>query len=142
MKNNRDVLSSILKTVQIGQTGIRSVLDMGMQSSLRKELEAQLQEYSAIEMEAHTIASQRGWELRDLDPAVRFLTDVCSRARVNGRNTDSIIAGMVIRRSTNGMIQGLKDIHRLGKPDPQVQTISQRLLDREAASVQQMKGYL
>ena len=71
MKNNREVLSSILKTVQIGQAGIRSVLDMGMQSSLRKELEAQLQEYSAIEMEAHTIASQRGWDLRALDPAVQ-----------------------------------------------------------------------
>lgn len=142
MKNSRKVLSSLLKTTQIGQAEIRSVLDMGMQSSLRKELEEQLRSYSDIEADAHTIAIQRGWDLQELDPAKQFITDIGIRVRINGKKTDSMIAEMVIQRNTKGMIQSLKQIHRLEKPDPQIQTISQRLLDFETANITQMQHYL
>ena len=72
MKNSKQLLSSLLKTTQMGQIGIRSVLDTSMRPSLRKALESQLAEYDAIETEAHSIASQRGWELAELDPAVQY----------------------------------------------------------------------
>ena len=73
MKNSMDMLSSVLKTTQMGQVGIRSVLDTSMRPGLRKALESQLREYDSIETEAHAIASQRGWELKELDPAVRMM---------------------------------------------------------------------
>ena len=76
MKNSKEILSSVVKTAQMGQTGIRSVLDTSMRPSLRKALESQLREYDSIETEAHTIASQRGWELKELDPGVRMMTDM------------------------------------------------------------------
>ena len=57
MKGSQDILSSILKTAQMGQTGIRSALNVTMRPALRKALESQLQEYDAIEDEAHAIAS-------------------------------------------------------------------------------------
>ena len=63
MKNSKEILSSVLKTAQMGQVGIRSLLDTSMQPALRSALESQLREYDAIETEAHAIASQRGWEL-------------------------------------------------------------------------------
>ena len=63
MNNGKEILSSVLKTTQMGQVGIRSVLDTTMCPSLRKALESQLREYDSIESEAHAIASQRGWEL-------------------------------------------------------------------------------
>ena len=63
MKNNQEMLSSILKTTQMGQVGIRSILDTSMRPSLRKALESQLQEYDSIETQAHALASQRGWDL-------------------------------------------------------------------------------
>ena len=69
MKNSRDMLEGILKTVQMGQVGIRSVLDTSMRPGLRKALENQLRELDTIESEAHVIASQRGWDLPELDPA-------------------------------------------------------------------------
>ena len=72
MKGSKEILSSLLKTTQMGQIGIRSVLDTSMRPALRKALESQLQEYDSIETEAHTIASQRGWELEELDPGVRM----------------------------------------------------------------------
>ena len=49
MKNSKEILSSVVKTAQMGQTGIRSVLDTSMRPSLRKALESQLREYESIE---------------------------------------------------------------------------------------------
>ncbi len=142
MKGSKEILSSLLKTTQMGQIGIRSVLDTSMRPALRKALESQLQEYDSIETEAHTIASQRGWELEELDPGVRMMTDMMTRMRLHGRNTDSKIAGMMIQGNTKGMIKGLKNIHQFANQDSQVQILSQKLLDCETANIRQMQGYL
>lgn len=142
MKNSQEILSSVFKTTQLNQTRIRSILDLGMQSSLRQELEAQLEGYHSIEMDVHTIANQRGWELYELDPTARFLIDIHARAKICGKNTDSLIAGMIIQRSTREMIRGFKYLHRLDHPDPEIQVISQRLLDQETHAIRQMENFL
>ena len=142
MKNSKEILSSLLLTTQLGQAGIRSVLDVGMQPGLRKALEGQLREYNSIESEAHSIASQRGWELRELEPAVRFLTDRRSRMRIYGRDTDSKIADMMIQGNTKGMIRSLKDLHRFGGTDQQIHILSQKLLDCETANILKFKTFL
>ena len=142
MKNSKEILSSVVKTAQMGQTGIRSVLDTSMRPSLRKALESQLREYDSIETEAHTIASQRGWELKELDPGVRMMTDMMTRMKLHGRNTDSKIADMMIQGNTRGMVKGLKNLHQFPNSDSQVQMVSQKLLDCETANIRQMQGYL
>ena len=48
MTNSKEILSSVLKTTQMGQIGIRSVLDTSMRPALRKALESQLHEYDSI----------------------------------------------------------------------------------------------
>lgn len=142
MKNSKEILSSVVKTAQMGQTGIRSVLDTSMRPSLRKALESQLREYDSIETEAHTIASQRGWELKELDPGVRMMTDMMTRMKLHGRNTNSKIADMMIQGNTRGMVKGLKNLHQFPSSDSQVQMVSQKLLDCETANIRQMQGYL
>ena len=126
----------------MGQIGIRSVLDTSMRPALRKALESQLHEYDSIEMEAHSIATQRGWDLEELDPSVRLMTDMMTRMKLHGRNTDSKIAGMMIQGNTKGMIKGLKNIHQFADQDAQIQIVSQKLLDCETANIRQMQGYL
>ena len=142
MKNSKEILSNVVKTAQMGQTGIRSVLDTSMRPSLRKALESQLREYDSIETEAHTIASQRGWELKELDPGARMMTDMMTRMKLHGRNTDSKIADMMIQGNTRGMVKGLKNLHQFPSSDSQVQMVSQKLLDCETANIRQMQGYL
>ncbi len=142
MKNSKEILSSVLKTTQMGQVGIRSVLDTSMRPGLRKALESQLHEYDSIETEAHSIATQRGWELPELDPAVRFMADMSVRMKLNGKNTDSKIAGMMIQGNTKGMIKGLKNLHQFGGQDEQIGILSQKLLDCETANIRQMQGFL
>ena len=142
MKNSKEVLSSVLKTTQMGQVGIRTVLDASMRPGLRKALESQLQEYDAIETEAHSIASQRGWELPELDPAMRFMADMTTRMKLSRGNSDSKIADMMIQGNTNGMIKGLKNLHQFPAQDSQISTLSQKLLDCENANIRQMQGFL
>ncbi len=142
MKDSKEILTSILKTTQMGQIGIRSVLDTSMRPGLRKALESQLHEYDSIETETHSIATQRGWELDEVDPAVRMMTDMMVRMKLNGRNSDSKIAGMMINGNTKGMIKGLKNIHQYAGQDEQVDILSQKLLDCETANIRQMQGFL
>ena len=142
MKSNKEILSSIIKTAQMGQIGIRSVLDTAMRPGLRNALMDQLEEYDSIETEAHTIATQRGWEIKEIDPAVRFLADRMTRMKLTGRNTDSKIAGMMIQGNTKGMITGLKNIHQFDKNDQRITLLSQKLLDCETANIRQMQSFL
>lgn len=142
MKDSKEILSSILKTTQMGQVGIRSVLNTAMRPTLRSALESQLREYDAIESEAHVIAAQRGWELPELAGSARLMADMMTRTRLAYGNTDSKIAGMMIQGNTRGMIKGLKNKHQFGKQDLQISMLSQKLLDCETANIRQMQGYL
>lgn len=142
MKNDRDMLSSILKTTQMGQIGIRSVLDTSMRPGLRKALQSQLQEYDSIESEAHALASQRGWELREIQPGTRMMTNLMTHMKLRSGNSDSKIADMMIQGNTRAMITGLKELHQYQQQDSQVSALSQRLLDCETANIRQMQAFL
>jgi len=142
MKNSKDLLSSVLKTTQMGQIGIRSCLKASISEPLRNVLNSQLQEYDAIESEAHALASRRGWELPELDPAVRFMTDAMIRMKLRGTRNSSKIADMMIKGNTKGVVKGIRNLHRLGVPDEKLRTLCQKLLDCEKTSIRQMEGFL
>ena len=142
MKDSKDLLSSILKTTQMGQIGIRSVLKNSMRNSLRCALKSQLEEYDSIEKEAHIIATSRGWELEELDPKIKGMVNLKVRAQLILGDTDSKIAAMMIHGNTRGMIKSLKNLHQFNHSDQRVSVLSQRLLDCENANIKQMQGYL
>ena len=137
--NNFEFLSSLLKTAQCGQVEIRSILDTPMCRNLRDTLEAQLREYDSMETEALIIAHRRGWELNELDHGLRFLMDKRNRFRLNGRNTDSRIADIMIQNNTRSMIRGLKKLHQFKGEDFQLRILSQKILDCETSSIRQLQ---
>lgn len=142
MKGSKDLLSSVLKTTQMGQVGIHYVLKTPLNASLRKELRSQLQEYDAIEQEAQTIASNRGWILEELDPTVKFMAGMTARAKLRIGNPDSKAAAMMIQGNTRGMIKSLKNMHHFCGNDEKVCRLSQKLLDCEVNNIRQMQGFL
>ena len=142
MKNDRQMLSSILRTTQTGQISIQEVMNTSMQPGLRKALQAQLQEYNAIESEAYALASQRGWELREIQPGKRIAVGMKTRMKLSHGNPDSKIADMMIQSNTLGMIFLLKNLHRSQQQDSQVSSLTQRLLDCETANIYQMQTFL
>lgn len=142
MKDNKEVLTSVLHTVQMGQMGIQSVLDNAVRPGLKQELRNQLAQYDAIEGQAQQLAAAKGWVLPNLSPALLKMADVMSRARLLGGEVDSKIAGMLIQGNTRGMILGLKNLHRASKADPSVRQIAQKLLDAENSNIQNTKQFL
>ena len=142
MKTNKDILASVLKTAQMGQTGIRSVLKSNPGHNLKQALNDQLDEYDAIEAEAQRIASCRGWILPELTPTAKAMSDMMTRMKLMYQCNDSKIAGMMIQGSMRGVIKGLKNEHRYDKSDPNISALSQRLLDSENENIRQMEIYL
>lgn len=142
MKNDQQMLSFILKATQSGQISIRKVLDTSMRPALRKALQSQLREYDSIESDAYALAAQRGWDLHEMQPGKRMVAGIITHMKLRHRNSDSQIADMMIMDNTQGMIQGLKNLHQYQQQDSQVSALSQRLLDCETASIRQMQSFL
>lgn len=143
MKDSKEMLSSVLKTTQMGQVGIRAVLNYAVRPGLKNELMSQLREYDAIEQEAHAIASARGWDPRELDPSAKVMAKLYSRANLSIGCADSKIAAMMIQGNTRGMIKTIKNQHHsTNKQDARIAQLTQKLLDCERTNIRQMQGYL
>ncbi len=142
MKDSKDILSSLLKTTQMGQIGIRSVTGAANSAGLKKALNDQKKEYDAIEKEAYDLAAQRHWQLNELNPAVRSMADMMSRSKLMYGKCDSKIAAMMVQGNTRGVIKGLKNLHRYHQNDGAVTALAQKLLDCENRNIRQMEGFL
>ena len=142
MKGSKDILSSILKTTQMGQIGIRSILKSPLRAELRTELNSQLKEYDTIEREAHGIALSRGWELKELNPAIKGMTNMMTRSQLSFGDMDSKAAAMMIQGNTRGIIKGYKNINQFAETDKQVADLAHKLIDFEQVNNQQLQGFL
>ena len=142
MKTSKELLSSITKTAQMGQLGIRCVVDYAKNKKLKEALHSQLQEYDMIEQEALRIANQRGWEIQELDPALKLMSKAYSRANLMMGNTDSRIAAMMINGNTKGMVKSIKNQHHSSKTDQRINKLGEKLLTFETDNIRQMQEYL
>ncbi|MBQ4641334.1 MAG: hypothetical protein IJB47_01830 [Oscillospiraceae bacterium] len=142
MKDNKDLLGSVLKTTQMGQIGIRSVLNLSLDSALRSELQGQLKEFDSIEREVIGLARNRGWQLSDLDPAIKGMTNLMTRSRLSFGNTNSKAAAMMIQGNTRGIIKGYKNLNKLTPSDQRILDVAHRLIDCEHVNIQQLQGFL
>ena len=95
-----------------------------------------------METEALTIALQRGWDLHSLEPGACFLTDRLTRMKLGGKNTDSKIAEIMIKKNTGAMISSLKKLHQYEEQDAQLCILSQKILDSETAHIRQLETFL
>ena len=142
MKSSEEVLSSILKTTQMGQLGIRSVLDSEMKPELRRAIESQLREYDTIETQAHDIARKRSWVLPELNPSIRFMTERMTRMRLSFGDVNSKIAAMMIRGNTMGVTKGMQTMRECNVSDTAVTSLANKLIATEQANINQMKKFL
>lgn len=142
MKENKDVLGSILKTTQMGQLGIEAVADKAVSCGMKDALRSQKEEYDSIEREALQLAKQHGWVLKNLDPAVKLMAKAMVRPQLSFGNVDSKIAAMMVNGNTRGMIKGLKNLHHCRQPDAKISQLGQKLLQTEQSNIHQMQGFI
>lgn len=142
MKDSIDMLSSLLKTTQMGQVGISSVEGAASSQELRNALSSQQHEYDKIEQETYALAKERGWVLTELHPAARTMADMASRGKLMYGKNDSKIAAMMVQGNTRGVIKSLKNLHRYHQNDGSVTQLCEKLLDREKENIRQMEKFL
>ena len=141
MKSSKDILGSVVKTAQMGKTGLQCVLEAQIRPSLRENLEKQVVIYDQIAKEALDLAHGRNWQVEQLGSVSRACSRMVSRMWLNRGNADSKAAAMVMQGSTRGLIQGLTNLHQFPYQDTAVSTLAQRLLDLETEALGQMQSY-
>lgn len=132
----------MLHTVQMGQTGIRCIMDNAVKTDLKAELKDQLHEYDMLEKETLQVAQNMGLELKNLHPALETMSNMMSKMQLIGGDTDSKIAGMLIQGNTRGMILGLKNLRKAANIQPQVQALAQKIINRENMNIQKSQPFL
>ena len=142
MKGSKNILSSIIQTAQMGQIGIRSVLNAPLRSNLKDALRSQLREYDIIEREALELATSRGWSLKELNPAIKHMTNMMTKTRLSTGNRTSKAAAMMIQGNMKGIIKGYKNLNQFATPDERITVLARKLIDCEKENIQQMQGYL
>lgn len=140
--NSKELLTSVLHTVQMGQSGITSVTDSAVRPGLKKELKQQLAQYDATEKKVRQIAKKNGWEMKDIHPGILKMSDMMAKMRLLGGERDSKIAGMLIQGNTRGMIQGMKNLRQSKQAKAEVRDLAQELVEQEKQSIENSKGYL
>lgn len=140
--NSKEMLTSVLHTVQMGQSGIKCVQDQAIRPGLKQELKKQLRVYDAMEAEARQLAQAKGWEMKDIHPGILKMSDMMAKARLMGGERDSKIAGMLIQGNTRGMIQGMKHLRQGKRADSDVQALTQRLVAQEKVSIENSQQFL
>ena len=141
MKDEK-LLKQVLHTVQMGQSGIRCVMDDAINPALKKEMKQQLQAYDAMELDAQRLAMRKGWQIRDISPGLQKMSDVMAKMRLIGGQRDAKIAGMLIQGNTRGVILGTKNLHHSPHADPDVRELTQRLVEQEKAAMVASERYL
>lgn len=142
MKDSKDVLGSVLKTAQMGQTGLRCVLEAPIDPALERSLRTQLGVYDRIGEEALGLAECRKWHLHQLNPAVRAWAKTMTQMRLSGGDVDAKAAAMVIRGNTRGLIKGTRNLHTMAHQDAAVTSMARQLLDAEEESTRQLQKFL
>ena len=142
MKNSKDLLSSALKTAQMGQVGIRAALNYPMDCKLYGALQSQLREYDIIEKEVQRIASSHGIPVNSLHPSLKNAAKMMTAFHLSHGDIDSKIAAMTIQGNTKGMLKGLKVRNRYDGSDPIAYEITGKLLDCEKENIQQMQSFV
>ena len=142
MKYSKDLLDSVIKTTQMGQVGIRSVLNNTNDDEMRSALKSQMKEYDTIEKEALSIASSRGWELKNLDPSIKMMTNMMTKMRLSYGNSTSKAAAMMVNGNTRGMIKGLKNLHNFEGSDNRITNLTQKLIECEEENIRQMQRFI
>ena len=140
--NDEKMLTSVLHTVQMGQSGIRSVMDKAVSAELKKEMKQQLVVYDAMENEALKLGARKGYRLKDLNPSIIRMSAAMARMRLIGGQRDSKIAGMLIQGNTRGVILGSKNLHHGQSADPQIRELTQHLVAQEKCSIENTQPFL
>lgn len=142
MDNDIAMLTDIRKTARSSCRSMELLMNETLNTALRRELEGQLQEYSAIFSEADRLLRQRNAPRKGENP-LAFFSKTATAFRVRASTDPSArIARHLLQSSSRSMAESIHAMRTLGTLDPKVSSLSKRLLQAEQANIQSMKPFL
>lgn len=142
MNQDKQVLRQICKMTEIGQCGIRAVMDSAQEPALRQALNAQLREYDAIHHQADKLLADRGERAPRIPVLAQMVRRAGHRLHTGRYGSSSAIAERMISGNTRGMVQSIRESRACHVLDPKISGLSNRLLQTELANIEQMKPFL
>ena len=142
MSINQKQLLSILQAVQIQLIYVQKMMYAAVCSELRQVLKEQYNTYRAIELEAYTIASSRGWDICGIDPLKIKMISLRCRIRLLLAESDSKIAKSLIQGNTRCIISNIRNSNNKQLSDNAVATLSHILLVCTADTTKRMRHFL
>ena len=81
-------------------------------------------------------------ELKELNPAIKGMTNMMTKSRLSYGNIDSKAAQMMIQGNTRGIIKGYKNLNQFPPSDQRVADLAQKLIHIEDTKNRQLQGFL
>ena len=142
MNQDTQMLQQICKSTQMGQSGIRSVMERAKEPAMKRALASQLREYDAIHSQADRLLRDRGESAQRIPAFTLSMSRMGAQMQLAMDRTSSKIAEMMIEGNTKGMVKSMRQNRALHALDPKVSSLSNRLLQTELANIEQMKPFL
>lgn len=142
MNRDTQMLQNICQSTQLGQNSIRAVIKEARDHTMQQALASQLREYEAIHHQAQKLLTDRGQSVKKIPNMVLAFSRMGTGMKLARSGCASAIAELMIRDSTRGMVQSIRQNRSGHALDPKVSTLSNRLLQTELANIEQMKPFL
>ena len=142
MNQDTQMLQQICKSTQMGQSGIRAVMESAKEPAMKQALASQLREYDAIHRQADQLLHDRGETAKRIPALTLSMSRMGAQMQLAMDGTCSKIAEMMIEGNTKGMVKSMRQNRALHALDPKVSSLSNRLLQTELANIEQMKPFL
>lgn len=143
MSADAELLNFIYQNSQMGVESLNQLLPMIENETFKKQLEAQLKEYTQIHEEAKKLLNIHGYDEKGIGAMEKIMTYLMIDMKTMMDKSSSHIAEMLIKGSNMGIIDAVKRINQYeGEAEKEVTALMKRLLKFEENNVERLKNVL
>lgn len=143
MSADAELLNFIYQNSQMGVETLNQLLPMIDNEAFKKQIEAQLKEYTRIHEEAKELLNRHGYDEKGLGMLEKVMTYLMIDMKTLMDKSSSHIAEMLIQGGSMGIVDAVKRIHQYEHDaDKEVIALMKRLLEFEENNVERLKNVL
>lgn len=143
MSADAELLNFIYQNSQMGVESLNQLLPMIENEAFKKQLEAQLKEYTQIHEEAKKLLNAHGYDEKGIGAMEKIMTYLMIDMKTMMDKSSSHIAEMLIKGSNMGIIDAVKRINQYeGEAEKEVTALMKKLLKFEENNVERLKNVL
>lgn len=143
MSADAELLNFIYQNSQMGVETLHQLLPMTDNEAFKKQLHAQLKEYTGIHEKAKELLNKHGYREKEIGQLQKVMTYLTIDMKTMIDKTASHMAEMLILGSVRGIIDCIKRIRQYeGEAEKEIVELMKRLLKFEENNVERLKKSL